>query len=234
MLRKIDQVLPRTKKLLCLLRNYELHAKEMKGTVLEDPIFFIKPSTSILPHKNSKPFAAIELPEGSTEVHHELELGVVISKGGRNIPEKNAMDHVLGYCLTLDMTERTVQAEAKKKGQPWSAAKGYDTFCPIGDELFLKEDVKDVNNLELFLNVNGQERQRDSTKNMIHSIPRAIAYISRIMKLEDSDIILMGTPAGVGPVKQGDVITCGIKDLSKQYTFVVENKKYTYDIDSKL
>lgn len=107
MFRSIEQLVPRTKKLLCLLRNYELHAKEMKGTVLEDPIFFIKPATSILVHRRTEPLATIEIPQGSKEVHHEVELAVIIGKGGRDISENNAMNHVLGYCLALDVNEQS-------------------------------------------------------------------------------------------------------------------------------
>ena len=145
-------------------------------------------------------------------MHHEVELGVVISKDGSHIKEDVAMDHVGGYILALDMTARDWQDKAKKAGKPWSLAKGFDTACPIS-QFIPKEDITNPHDINLWLNVNDNRRQSGSTKDMIFSIPFLISYISNVMKLEVGDVILTGTPQGVGAVQEGDVMDCGINSL---------------------
>ena len=152
------------------------------------------------------------MPPGCAELHHEVELGVVIGQSGAHIREGAAMDHVGGYALALDMTARDIQSVAKAKGHPWTVAKGYDTFCPIS-RLLMKSELPEPQNTRLWLNVDGAERQNGSTKDMIFSIPTLVSYISGIMTLERGDVILTGTPAGVGPVKPGQRITAGIEDI---------------------
>ena len=147
---------------------------------------------------------------------------MVIGKEGRDIPKSSAMSYVAGYALALDMTARNLQNEAKKKGHPWSVAKGYDTFCPVSE--FIAGDQVDCSSCTLWLKVDGQERQRGSTSNMIFPVPDLLAFISSIFTLEPGDLILTGTPEGVGPVVSGQTITAGLDDLLEM-TFPVVAKE---------
>lgn len=162
-----------------------------------------------------------KIPAGWGELHHEVELGVVIGESGKFIKEENAMNHVAGYVLALDMTGRAVQDRLKKAGHPWLLAKGFDTSCPIS-EFIPKSKVPDVNNLNLQLRVNGAVKQDGNTSDMIYKIPRIIAYVSQYFKLEHGDLILTGTPAGVSGVKHGDVIDANLNDLAKIKFPVIE------------
>ncbi|KAF0441600.1 putative mitochondrion protein [Gigaspora margarita] len=191
------------KKIVAIGRNFSDHAKELGSTVPKSPFFFLKPTSSYLLQGGS-----VELPKGS-EVHHEVELGVVIGKNGRDIIANEAFDYVAGYALGIDLTARDLQNEVIKKGLPWSAAKGFDTFTPIGD--FIPKDlIKDPSNVNLWLKVNGQMKQNGSTKDMVFKIPTLIEHISSIMRLEKGDLILTGTPSGVGPIFAGDVMIAGL------------------------
>lgn len=152
-----------------------------------------------------------------------MELGVVIGKDGRNILESDAMSHVGGYVLALDMTARDVQSVAKKKGHPWSVAKGYDTFCPIG--AFIEKERIDLRDAKLWLKVDGKEQQNGSTKDMIFSVPYLISSISRVFTLETGDVILTGTPEGVGSVNPGQTITAGITGVTEM-SFPVTDRDY--------
>lgn len=145
-------------------------------------------------------------------MHHEVELGVVIGEAGRQVSESDAMKHVAGYALALDMTARDLQAAAKKSGGPWTIAKGYDTFCPIS-RFVTKDELKDPQDTRLWLQVNGVIKQDGNTRDMVFAIPHLISYISRIMSLEPGDLILTGTPSGVGPVKPGQTITAGLAGI---------------------
>ncbi len=151
------------------------------------------------------------MPSRCTEVHYEVELGVVIGTGGKNIPESSALSHIGGYTLALDMTAREIQSEAKKKGHPWSVAKGYDTFCPVSS--FIEKEKIVLEDCHLWLKVDGEMKQNGSTKNMIYSVPYLISYISAIFTLEPGDVIITGTPEGVGPVKPGQTLTAGIEGV---------------------
>ena len=137
---------------------------------------------------------------------------MVVGKTGSHIPETAAMDHVAGYTLALDMTNRIKQFELKKKGLPWSLAKGFDTSCPVG-RFISKDELGDISKLRLWLEVNGQTKQDGNTKDMIFSVPYLISFISEHFTLEAGDVILTGTPQGVGPVRPGDEIHCGIGDV---------------------
>lgn len=181
----------------------------------EKPLIFSKPISTIITEGNT-----IEIPNGWKELHHEVELGVVIGKSGKFIKESDAMSHVAGYVLALDMTARNVQDELKKKGHPWLLAKGFDTSCPISD-FIPKEKVSDVANLNLKLTVNGAVKQNGNTSDMIFTIPYLIAYISKYFKLEHGDLILTGTPSGVSPVKNGDVIEASLGDNLAHIKFPV-------------
>jgi acylpyruvate hydrolase len=188
-------------------RNYAAHAKELGNALPSEPLLFLKPTSSYV-----REGMAIEIPHPCTALDHEVELGVVIGKKGRDIPQHAAMDHISGYALALDMTARELQAVAKQKGLPWTLAKGYDTFTPIGN-FIPKTKVPSCDDLELWLEVDGKLRQKGNTKDMIFSIPVLISYISSIMTLNEGDVILTGTPSGVGPVKAGQKITAGITGL---------------------
>ncbi|KAG0352779.1 hypothetical protein BC939DRAFT_456787 [Gamsiella multidivaricata] len=189
------------RKIIAIGRNYTEHAKELGNAVPTAPFFFLKPTSSYITNGQS-----IEIPAGA-EVHHELELAVIIGKDGRDIPEKDADSYISGYALALDMTARNWQEQAKKKGLPWSAAKGYDTFTPIGD-FIPKEEISDYNDVDLSLQIDGITKQQGNTRDMIFGIPALIENVSSIMRLEEGDVILTGTPKGVGRVLPGETITC--------------------------
>lgn len=158
------------------------------------------------------------MPSRCTELHYEVELGLVIGKDGKNISESSALSYIGGYVLALDMTARSIQGEAKKKGHPWSVAKGYDTFCPISSLIDMEQiSLEDT---KLWLKVDGDLKQDGSTKDMLFSVPFLISYISRIFSLEAGDVILTGTPEGVGPVRPGQILTAGIHGVMEM-TFPV-------------
>ena len=195
------------RKMICLLRSYRAHAEEMGSAVSERPEFFLKPSTAII-HDGQD----IIIPPESNDVHHEVELAVIVGKPGKRIPADKAMEHVLGYAVMIDVTARDIQAKAKKAGKPWTAAKGFDTFAPISEGVVASR-VKDPHNLEIWLKVNGQYRQKSNTGMMIYKISEIISHISSIMTLEAGDIIATGTPEGVGPMVRGDMVEAGIESV---------------------
>ncbi|CAG8574508.1 1792_t:CDS:2 [Diversispora eburnea] len=170
------------------------HAKELGNEVPKEPFFFLKPTSSYLQGGGN-----IEIPRNSI-VHHEVELGVIIGNPGRDIKHEDAFNYI------ADLTARNLQ----KRGLPWSAAKGFDTFTPIG-EFIPKEKINDSTNVDLWLKVNDNIKQKGNTKDMIFNIPTLIEYVSSIMKLESGDLILTGTPSGVGPIVAGDIITAGLE-----------------------
>lgn len=195
-------------KLICIGKNYALHAAEMGGSVPEVPMIFLKPSTTLVASGGK-----VMLPSMSKEVHHEVELVVVIGRGGKNIPEDRAIEHVDGYALGLDMTARDIQLEAKKRGEPWAVAKGFDTFAPIG-KISPASDIPDPQDLEISLRVNGELRQHGSTADMIFSVAHLVSYCSRIFTLRPGDLLFTGTPEGVGPVREGDVLEASAAGLA--------------------
>ncbi|XP_061171870.1 acylpyruvase FAHD1, mitochondrial-like [Saccostrea echinata] len=203
------------KKIVAVGRNYREHATELGNVVPTKPILFLKPTSSYVTEGQN-----IKIPPNCKSLHHEVELGIVIGKTGNNISEDQAMDHVGGYVLALDMTARDLQDEAKKKGHPWTLAKGFDTSCPISD-LILKDKLPRSDNVNLWLKVNGETKQNGDTKDMIFSIPYLISYISKYFTLEEGDVILTGTPSGVGPVDKGDVIDAGIDNITS-FKFKIE------------
>ena len=194
-------------KLICLARTYKKHAEEMNSKVPEDPLLFLKPASSVIFDGDS-----IIFPKMSKCLHHEVELGVVIGKKCKNVFSKDALDYVLGYCVTLDITARDIQSIAKKNGWPWGIAKGFDTFAPIS-KVVLKEEIANSNNLDLSLRVNGKIKQNSNTKNMIFSVEQIIEYVSRIMTLEPGDLIMTGTPEGVGEIKKGYVLEAWLSNF---------------------
>lgn len=194
-------------KLLCIGRNYAAHAAEMKSDVPTTPMVFLKPSTALVPDGG-----VVRLPPQSSDVHHEVELVVAIGTGGKDIAEAEALRHIAGYAVGLDMTARDVQAAAKKKGHPWSVAKGFDTFAPLG-ALVPASAIADPQDLTIALRVNGTLRQEGHTADMIFSVAPLIAYCSAIFTLEPGDLIYTGTPEGVGPVEAGDVLEAEVAGL---------------------
>ena len=209
-------------KILCLGQNYADHAKEMGSKAPSSPIIFLKPSTAII--ENGQP---IVLPQMSKDVHHEVELTVLLGKRGKNIPRENAYEFVEGYGIGLDMTMRDLQKEAKAAGNPWSIAKGFDTSAPLSP-FTPKKSIKDPDNLEITLSVNGTECQRSNTSNMIFKIDFIIAFLSTIFTLEEGDVIYTGTPEGVGRVSAGDVIDAEISGVGKlHHPVIAANSKVT-------
>ncbi|GER56893.1 fumarylacetoacetate hydrolase [Striga asiatica] len=194
-------------KIVAVGRNYAAHAKELGNAVPKEPVLFLKPTSSYLENGGT-----IEVPEPLDSLDHEVELAVVIGQRARDVPEAKAMDYVGGYALALDMTAREIQSTAKSAGLPWSVAKGQDTFTPISSVL-PKSKFPDPHNVELWLKVDGEIRQKGSTSDMIFKIPFLISHISSIFTLLEGDVILTGTPQGVGPVKMGQKIEAGITGL---------------------
>jgi acylpyruvate hydrolase len=194
-------------KCLCLGRNYPAHAKEMNAEVPETPVVFIKPSTAVVGSGSR-----VIIPPLSHELHHEVEMVVLIGKDGKNIPREKAYDYISGYAVGLDMTLRDIQAEAKKKGLPWSVAKGFDTSAPVS-AIRDKRFVPDPHALELSLKVNGVLRQRSSTANMIFRVEFIVSYLSSIFTLEAGDLIFTGTPEGVGKVVPGDQLEASLESV---------------------
>ncbi|KAL3310617.1 Acylpyruvase fahd1, mitochondrial [Cichlidogyrus casuarinus] len=205
------------RKIVAVARNYVAHARELGNEVPTEPIVFLKPSTSIITVGQS-----IKMPPGSKLLNHEVELCLVIGKSISNASPDQIKDCISGYTVALDMTERDLQSDAISKGYPWSIAKGFDTSCCLGplmdinslpaDMLLPKEKRKNSEdlNLDLWLKVNGVERQRASTSLMVHSPADLIAFVSKYMTLEAGDLILTGTPAGIGPCEIGDTIHAGM------------------------
>lgn len=207
------------KNIVCVGRNYADHVKEMRSAVLKEPVLFLKPSTAYAPEGSP-----VLVPSYSRNLHHELELGVLIGRRSHAVPEAAAMDYVAGYALCLDMTARDVQEECKKNGLPWTLAKSFTASCPVS-AFVPKEKIPDPHALRLWLKVNGELRQEGMTSSMIFSIPYIISYISKIMILEEGDLILTGTPKGVGQVKENDEIEAGIDGVVSMW-FKVEKSEY--------
>jgi 2-keto-4-pentenoate hydratase/2-oxohepta-3-ene-1,7-dioic acid hydratase in catechol pathway len=190
----------RVGKILCIGKNYAKHAAEMKSEVPRQPIVFLKPPTAVIGNGGQ-----VVLPPASENVHHEVELVAVIGTGGRFIDAADALDHVVAYAVGLDMTARDLQRRAKDGGLPWSVAKGFDTFAPLGP-LVPAAEIEDPQALTLRLTINGEVRQEGSTADMVFPVADLVAYCSTVFTLEPGDLIYTGTPEGVGPVSAGDTL----------------------------
>jgi 2-keto-4-pentenoate hydratase/2-oxohepta-3-ene-1,7-dioic acid hydratase in catechol pathway len=206
--------------------NYIDHAKETGSPIPEYPVVFFKtPSCIGGPNDN------IMLPPDSTHTDWEVELGIVIGRTARHVPLKDALRYVAGYCLINDVSERHYQL--KLSGSQWSKGKGCDTFGPLGPWMVTTDEIKDPQNLDMWLDVNGERRQRGNTKTMIFGVAELVADVSKYMTLLPGDVITTGTPPGVGMgmkpepkyLKPGDVVTLGIKGLGEQKQKVVAYKK---------
>jgi len=191
-------------RIYCVGRNYADHAKEMGATGREAPFFFMKPADAVLPIAHGV-VGVMPYPPMTRDLHHEIELVVALGKAGSNIAAADAMSHVWGYAVGLDMTRRDLQGEAKKQGRPWSTGKGFDFSAPIGPiypvaQAQLKPDAT------IALKVNGELRQSGEIGSMIWNVAETIEHLSKYFTLQPGDLIFTGTPAGVGAVQAGDVL----------------------------
>lgn len=199
----------RVGKILAAGRNYADHIAEMGEPEKKPPVIFLKPTSAL-----ALDGSTIQIPTAAGQVHHEVELVVVIGKQGKSIPEEQALEHVLGYAVGLDLTLRDLQSEAKKRGEPWTLSKGFDGSAPVS-AFAPRDEVGDGSGLELTLDVNGQRRQHGNTSHMLSTVPELIAFASRWMTLERGDLLFTGTPAGVGPVTPGDLLEARLEKVGE-------------------
>ncbi len=199
-------------RIYCVGRNYEEHAKEMGFTGREPPFFFLKPADAIVV-VNAGETACMPYPSLTRNLHHEVELVVAIGIGGQNIRAADAHKHIYGYAVGLDMTRRDLQNEMKKAGRPWSIGKGFDHSAPIGP-ITPAVQSGDIGHAEIYLQVNGTERQRSNVSRLIWSIAETIEHLSAAWALQPGDLIYTGTPEGVAAVVSGDTMVGGVTGLS--------------------
>ncbi|GAA6136029.1 fumarylacetoacetate hydrolase family protein [Oceaniserpentilla sp. 4NH20-0058] len=197
-------------KVVCVGRNYAEHAKELGNEVPDAPILFIKPATAVVSLEHG--FA---IPQHKGNVHHEAEIALLISQDASQILAENAWSHVSHVSVALDLTLRDVQSKLKEKSHPWEIAKAFDGACPLGKWVH-KDAISDLNNIAIELYKNGEQKQKGDSTQMITPIPELIAYMSNIFTLKAGDVILTGTPAGVGPLENGDGL---LAKLDGQYEF---------------
>jgi len=220
---RVGPCVGRIQKLCCVGLNYADHARETGAPIPEEPILFGKAVTSV-----TGPFDDIETPRGSDALDYEVEIAIVIGKTAKNVGEAEALNHVAGYAVFNDVSERTFQT--KRSGQ-WLKGKSHDSFGPLGPWLVTRDEIPDPGNLDMFLDVNGERRQTGSTRTMIFGIAHIVSYISQFMTLHPGDVIPTGTPPGVAMgmkppkwLKPGDVVELGIQGLGKQrQTVLPEN-----------
>ncbi|MBI1851704.1 MAG: fumarylacetoacetate hydrolase family protein [Planctomycetes bacterium] len=205
----------RPSKIVCIGLNYSDHAKETKAEIPKEPVIFFKATTALV-----GPADDLVMPRGGTKVDWEVELAVVIGHEARYVQRQNAMEHVAGFALHNDYSERAFQIE---RGGQWVKGKSCDTFAPLGPWVATVDEVPDFQSLGMWLTVNGESRQKSSTSNMIFDVPTLVSYVSQFMTLLPGDVISTGTPAGVGlgmnpPVylRESDVVECGIDKLGRQ------------------
>ncbi|SFE71984.1 fumarylacetoacetate hydrolase family protein [Blastococcus tunisiensis] len=214
-IRLLSPILP--SKVVCVGKNYAAHVAEMNtGDAPKEPLLFLKPSTAVI-----GPGDAIRIPPGSTNVHHEAELGVVIgARGARNVTPDQAAASIFGYTIGNDVTERDMQ---KSDGQ-WTRAKGFDSFCPIGP--WIETDLGglglDPADLEVTCTVDGEPRQQGRTSQLIFDVSTLVSYISQVMTLLPGDVVLTGTPSGVGPIRPGQQVEVTIQGLGSLTNTVTE------------
>jgi 2-keto-4-pentenoate hydratase/2-oxohepta-3-ene-1,7-dioic acid hydratase in catechol pathway len=198
-------------KILCLLRSYRAHAEELGNQAPSEPMYFAKLNNTLL--GSGRP---IRIPEDlDGEVHHEGELALVIGKGGRRIPPEDGLRHVAAYTVANDVTARTLQKADAGRNLPWLRGKSIDTFLPLGPGLVPANRVSDPHDLELLVTVNGLERQRGHTSRLMWPIGVILSHVSRWIRLDPGDVILTGTPEGVGPLRPGDEVVVEIPGLGR-------------------
>ena len=220
---RIGACVGRIGKFICIGLNYADHAAETGAEIPKEPVVFSKWTSAVV-----GPNDAVKIPRGSVKTDWEVELGVVIGKGGSYISEEEALSHVAGYCVVNDVSEREYQIE---RGGTWDKGKGCDTFGPIGPWLVTADEIADPQQLDLWLEVDGKRYQNGNTRTMIFSVAHIISYLSRFMSLHPGDVISTGTPPGVGmgqkpPVylRPGQTITLGIAGLGEQRQVTQESK----------
>jgi acylpyruvate hydrolase len=196
-------------KIVCIGQNYHAHIKELKSEVPSEPVLFLKPASAMI--ANDEP---ITLPPGLGRIDYEGELAVTIGKKAKNVTIQGALKYVEAAAVFNDVTARDVQSVARKAGLPWSLAKGMDTFAPMSEPKPISE-VEDLKALKVQTRLNGELRQDGRTADMIFPVEELVAYISKYMVLEPGDVIATGTPEGVGPIKDGDVVQIEIKGVGK-------------------
>lgn len=203
-------------RIFCVGRNYAEHAREMgHDPDAEPPFFFIKPVTALVSDGADFPY-----PARSSDVHHEVELVVALGKGGADIPENEALSHVYGYAVGLDMTRRDVQAAAKEAGRPWETAKAFDHSAPCS-AIVPASKIGHPEAGAISLTINGELRQSGDLANMIWDIPATIAYLSTWFALQPGDLIFTGTPAGVGAVQRGDRLVASVASVGELSVHVI-------------
>jgi len=198
--RLLAPVIPRSK-VVGIGRNYAAHAEELGNEVPEEPLVFLKPNTAVV-----GPFDPIVYPAQSSDVQFEGELAVVIGRICRDVPAAKAAEVIYGYTVANDVTARDLQ----KSDKQWARAKGFDSFCPLGP--WIETDL-DPSELEVVTELNGEERQRGSTRLMVHDVPALVAYVTSFMTLLPGDVIATGTPAGVGPMTPGDTVSVTVEGI---------------------
>jgi len=188
-------------RIFCIGKNYAEHVKELGGKVPDQPVVFMKPASCLVPLGET-----IRMPKHGNNLHHEVEVVVLIGTAGRNISASIATKHIAGLTLGLDLTLRDVQSDMKKKGWPWEISKAFDQSAPLGTLTPFNETTP-LNNIAFHCSVNGAVRQTGNSGEMMFSIPELIHYLSGIWELREGDLIFTGTPSGVGPLQPGDRIT---------------------------
>jgi fumarylpyruvate hydrolase len=199
-------------RVFCVGRNYVEHAKEMGHTGKEPPFFFLKPASTVVnvPVGTVK---EIHYPMATSKLDYEAELVLAIHKGGRQIT--NGREHIYGFATGLDMTRRDLQAEAKKLGRPWCSAKGFDESCPISPITLIGDFGDKIEDSQIQLHLNGEVKQSSTISMMIYNCSEIVEHISQLWELQPGDLIMTGTPAGVGPVGKGDTVKVEITGLSE-------------------
>lgn len=196
-------------KIICVGRNYALHAEELKNAIPDEPVIFLKPETALLP--KGHPFF---YPEFSNDVHYEAELVLRINRLGKHISEKHAHKYYNEIGIGIDFTARDIQQKLKEKGLPWEKAKAFDHSAPVSRKLLAISDLPDPTNISFHLNKNGETVQQGQSADMLFSFDQVIAYVSTFLTLKIGDLIFTGTPAGVGPVKIGDELEAFVENQS--------------------
>lgn len=207
-IRRTDGTVFTPSKILSVGLNYAEHIEEMRSKRTSEPVIFLKPNSALVPLAEP-----VQIPTQYGSVHHEIELCVLIGKPGFHISEEKAMDLIGGFGVALDLTLRDIQKKAKERGHPWAIAKGFKGACPVSD-FVPAHQVKDAQNLQLTLTVNGKIRQNGNTRQMLFRIPELIAYVSQFFPLEAGDLLLTGTPSGVGPLFPNDSIKAEIESIA--------------------
>lgn len=197
-------------RIYCVGRNYADHAREMGADPdREPPFFFMKPNDAVLPAGEDFPY-----PAQTSNVHHEIELVVALKSGGADIPLDQALDHVFGYAVGLDMTRRDLQSQAKDTGRPWEAGKSFEHSAPCGP-IVPADKIGHPSSGRIWLDVNGKTVQQADLQDLIWNVPESISYLSGLFELAAGDLIYSGTPAGVGPVVKGDTMHGGVEGVGE-------------------